>query len=211
MAGLVIFTGANGSMGLHAADYLLSKYPHHTAIFTVRDASESDENTRVLRDIIAKHAKGNALVLPLDLADLTATHAFADKVIAGMQSGAYPSLDAIVCNAYYWNLVGDPEQTVDGFDKTIQIAHIAHAALVLRLLGSFGDDGGRIVLLSSDSHWPGKNPMEVFPPSIDDLDELIKPQAGGDKQGLGYQRYASSKLAMTAWMYALNRQLQQVW
>ncbi|KID95484.1 NAD(P)-binding domain protein, partial [Metarhizium majus ARSEF 297] len=196
MAGLVIFTGANSSMGIPAADHLLQSYPDYTVVFTR------------LRDTIAKHPNAKASILPLDLASLEATHEFADEIIAGIQSGQYPRLAAIVCNAYYWNLLGDPELTGDGYDKTFQVSHISHAALVLRLLGSFGDAGGRIVLLSSDSHWPGKNATEKCPPSMDDLERLVHPTVDDDKQGRGYQRYATAKLAITTWMYALNRNLE---
>jgi NAD(P)-dependent dehydrogenase (short-subunit alcohol dehydrogenase family) len=211
MAGLVIFTGGNSSMAIPAAYHLLHIYPAYTIIFTVRDDSESDVNTKLLRETIAKFPSAKASILPLNLSSLSATHAFADAVIAGIQTGQYPRVSAIVCNAFYWNLVGDPELTEDGFDKTIQVAHISHSALVLRLLGSFADAGGRIILLSSDSHWPGKNSMEKYPPAIPrDLELLINPTADGDKQGRGYQRYATAKLAITTWMYALNNYLEKV-
>lgn len=211
MAGLVIFTGANSSLGIPAADHLLQTYPEYTAVFTVRDASNSDVNTNALRKTIAPYPEGKASIVGLDLASVSAAHTFADSIISGIQSGQYPPIAAIVCNAYYWNLTGDPELTEDGFDKTIQVAHISHAALVLRLLGSFRPSGGRVVLLSSDSHWPGKNSMEKYPPKIpEDLELLIKPTVDDDKEGRGYQRYATGKLAVTAWMYALNRYLEKV-
>lgn len=197
-------------MGIPAADHLLQKYPEYTVIFTVRDASDDDINTKTLRDTISKHPDSKASVLALDLASLSGVHDFADNIIAGIQSGKYPRLAAIVCNAYYWNLIGDPEFTEDGYDKTIQVSHISHAALVLRLLESFDARGGRIVLISSDSHWPGKNAMEKYPPSIDDVENLVNPTVDDDKQGRGYQRYATAKLAITTWMYSLNRRLEKV-
>ncbi len=211
MEGSVILTGANSSLGLHAVEHLLAKYSQYTAILTVRDASDADTNTRRLRGVISQHPGAKAPVHQLDLSGLSATHAFADAVTRGISRGEYPPLVAVICNAYYWNLVGDPELTADGYDTTMQVNHISHAALVLRLLGSFGD-GGRIILLSSDSHWPGKNPMEKYPPFIpDDLQLLVNPNAAGhDKKGRGYQRYATSKLAITAWTHALNRYLQKV-
>lgn len=91
--------------------------------------------------------------------------------------------------------------------------HIAHVALVLQLVGSFGPDGGRVVLFSSDAHWPGKNGLEKYPPTIpEDLELLIKPEADvtKEKEGLAFQRYANSKLAITSWMYALNQRLENV-
>ncbi|KAK0615334.1 putative short-chain dehydrogenase [Bombardia bombarda] len=212
MTGSVIITGANGSVALYSAEHLLQAYPDFTAVFTVRDTSDSDVNTKKLREIIARFPKAKASIHKLDLASLESTQAFADTFAAGVASGQYPPIAAIVANAYYWDLVKGPELTGDGFDKTIQINHISHAALVLRLLGSFAD-GGRVILLSSDSHWPGKNSMEKYPPGLPtDLEELVKPPPvaeGDDLQGRGYQRYATSKLAMTAWAYALNRYLEK--
>jgi NAD(P)-dependent dehydrogenase (short-subunit alcohol dehydrogenase family) len=210
MAGTVILTGANSSLGIHAVEHLLSTYPKYTAILTVRNDSETDTNTGQVRSIIARFPNAKASIHALDLSSLPAVHAFADQIKSDIASAKYPALVAIIANAYYWNLIDDPEITADGYDKTIQVTHIAHSALILRLLGSFGDKG-RIVLLSSDSHWPGKNPMERYPPTIpDDPDELLKPTTDADKQGRGYQRYASAKLAITTWLYPLNKYLQQV-
>lgn len=210
MAGSIIITGANGSVALHAAEHLLKNYSAHTAIFTLRDASDSDVNTQRLRAIISRFPQAKTHILQLDLASLHDTHAFCDLVTAGISSGQYPPIAAIICNAYTWNLVGDPELTVDGYDRTLQVNHISHAALILRLLGQF-EGGGRVILISSDSHWPGKNSMEQYPPSLpSDLSLLENPAVDDDKQGRGYQRYATSKLVITTWMYALNRYLQKV-
>ena len=152
MTGSIILTGANGSVALHATKHLLKNYPSHTAIFTVRDASDSDVNTQQLRAIVSRSPQARVHIHQLDLASLHDTHAFCDLVTSGIASGQYPPIAAIICNAYYWNLVGDPELTVDSYDKTLQVNHISHAALVLRLLGQFGN-GGRVFLISSDSHW----------------------------------------------------------
>ncbi|KAI2617139.1 NAD(P)-binding protein [Hypoxylon sp. NC1633] len=210
MAGTIIFTGANSSLGIPAVEHLLQKHGDYTAILTVRDTSDVDVNTQKLREVVSKFPKAKASIHALDLSSLSATYAFADEIAAGIAGGIFPRLTAIVCNAYYWTLVGDPELTADGFDKTMQVNHISHAALVLRLLGSFGGDGGRVVLISSDSHWTGKNPMEKYPPTIPgDLSLLVKPTVDEDKFGRGYQRYATSKLVLTTWMYALNRYLEK--
>lgn len=210
MTGTIIFTGANSSLGIPATEHLLASYPQYTAILTVRDASESDRNTAELRRIVARFPDASATILALDLSNLSAVHAFSDQISAEISSNTLPPLHAIIANAYHWNLIDDPEITLDGFDKTFQVAHIAHSALILRLLGSFGGEG-RVVLLSSDSHWPGQNSMETYPPVIsDNLDELIMPFCDADKKGRGYQRYATAKLAITTWLYPLNKYLQKV-
>ncbi|KAI5862349.1 putative short-chain dehydrogenase [Durotheca rogersii] len=210
MAGTVILTGANSSAGLHASEHILKKYPQHTAVFTVRSAADTDVNTNSLRAILARYPETKASIHELDLGDLTAVHNFATTISDGVAGGQYPPIKSIICNAYYWNLVSDPELTVDGFDKSIQIGHLSHVALILRLLGSFSPDGGRIELLSSIAHYRKKTGMSPYLPEIpDDLDLLIHPRADPDKQGRGFQRYGTLKLVITTWMYPLNEYLQK--
>lgn len=212
MAGTIIFTGANGSLGLYAVEHLLTKYPEHTALLTVRNATDADPNTGKLRDLIARFPNTKATIYQVDLSRLSDVHGFATVVAEQVESNKLPRIIGIVCNAFYWNLVGGPDMTVDGFEKSFAVSHVAHVALVLRLIGLFSPDGGRVTLLSSDAHYPGKNPTERIPPVIpEDLDLLPKPSATkGDTFGLGYQRYANSKLALTTWMYALNSHLEKV-
>ncbi|KAI0023372.1 putative short-chain dehydrogenase [Xylariomycetidae sp. FL0641] len=232
--GTIILTGANGSVGLHAAEQLLRAHPGCRAVFTVRDGDGGDAHTARLRALVARYPEARAAsVHQVDLADLRSVHAFADVVARGVAAGAYPPLRALVCAAAYWNLVaraggGGPggQTTVDGFDKTLQVAHVAHAALVLRLLGSFAadadaddDDGGgggggggscRVVLLSSEGHFRRPNTMTSLLPDIPaDLDELNSPPTDGDPSDRGFQRYGTAKLVLTTWMYALNRYLEQ--
>ncbi|KJZ71632.1 hypothetical protein HIM_08944 [Hirsutella minnesotensis 3608] len=147
----------------------------------------------------------------LNLGQLDAVFAFADFVDGEIARGALPPLTSIVCNAFYWNLVRPLEMTRDGFEKTMQINHVAHAALVLRMLRRFAPTG-RIVLLSSDAHRPGQNKLEKMAPSLpDNLERLVKPEPDGsdDHLAYGFHRYANSKLAVTAWGLALSRHLQK--
>ncbi|KAI1458165.1 NAD(P)-binding protein [Annulohypoxylon moriforme] len=210
MAGSVLITGANGTLALPAVDHLLKNYPEYTAILTVRDASEADPNTQKLREIISRYSEAKASIQQLDLSTISNVHDFASKVSEDIAAKRTPPLKTIVCNACYWNLVGDPELTGDGYDKTFQVNHISHVALVLRLLDRFAPDGGRIVMFSSEAHEPGRALLEKFPPTIpDDLDLLAKPAPHEDKRGAGFHRYGSSKLATTAWTHALNRYLEK--
>jgi hypothetical protein len=99
----------------------------------------------------------------------------------------------------------------------MQVNHHAHASLVLRLLGSFGPDGGRVVLFVGDSIEPGKNKLEVIPASIptspDGLEHLVHPapddSAAGDSLAHGFCRYATSKLTILTWGLALIRRLEK--
>ncbi|KAL8678350.1 MAG: hypothetical protein Q9224_007123 [Gallowayella concinna] len=211
MAGTYIITGANGSLAIPAIQHLLTKYPNSTLIATVRNANDTDLNTLSLRNTLNAFPQAKTSVRQLDLALLSSVHDFAKSIAAEISSGKLPPLSAIICNAYYWNLIKPIETTADGYEKSFQVSHLAHVALVLRLLGSFGPTGGRIVLFSSDAHKPGgANGLAKYPPSIpDDLEQLVKPATDVpvDNLGKGFLRYANSKLAITIWMYALNRAL----
>ena len=213
MAGTIIITGANSSLAIPAIEHLLCNYPGYTSILTVRNASRNDVNTNKLRNALAKYQNNKSSIIELDLAKLSAVQEFARSIAVEITAGTCPALAAIVCNAYYWNLAQEPQITSDGYEKSFQISHIAHVSLVLLLLNSFAPTGGRVVLLSSDAHWPGKNSLEKYPPAIpDDLELLVKPAVdkSADNFGRGFQRYANSKLAVVTWMYALNSRLEDV-
>ena len=211
MGDTIILTGANGSLALPAVDRLLTNHPEHHLILTVRDASDADANTQKLRDIIAQHPESKTSVFELDLASLPATNEFVDHVVQRIANKTYPPLGAIICNAHYWDLVRDPQITEDGYEKTLQVCHISHTAIVLRLLGQFGPGKGRVLLLSSLAHWGGKSGMEKIPPELPDhLDALNNPIPEPDNYSRGFQRYGNAKLAVTTWGFALNRRLQEV-
>lgn len=210
MAGTIIITGANGSLAIHAAQHLLRRAPDSTLVLTVRDTSDSDANTKRLCAVVNQFPNSRVSIRKLDLASLKAVNEFADAIATEVAQETLPPLVAIICNAFHWNMIADPELTEDGLEKTMQVNHVSHSALVLRLLGSFGPQRGRIVLFTSDCHSPGRNGLERYPPGLpDDLDELVEAGPETDKQGRGFQRYANSKLAILMWTYALNRHLEK--
>ena len=220
MAGTIIITGANGSLAMPAVEHLLTHFPDFTLVLTVRNDSRDDVNTNALRGVVARfHDDGNARasIRKLDLSSLNAVHKFTEAIADEIFQGFLPPLASIVCNAYYWNLSHPLQMTVDGYEKSMQVCHIAHVALVLRLLGSFNLHGGRIVLFASDAHEPGKNSREVIPPSIPTqhkrLELLAKPTPDdatvADNTGYGFYRFANAKLAVTTWGHALNHHLEK--
>jgi NAD(P)-dependent dehydrogenase (short-subunit alcohol dehydrogenase family) len=213
MSSTVVLTGANGSAALWIVRYLLQHHLDKHLVLTVRDTSDSDVNTNLLREALAEYPDARFSIRPLDLSNLVAVHEFAKTLVNEVAQGEVPQLESIICNAFYWNLASAEETTSDGYGKTFQVNHIAHSALVLRLLGSFADSGGRVVLFTSDAHWPGKNSLEKISPSIPStLDELARPSLDQSEDHLakGQNRYALSKLTILMWMYALNRHLQKV-
>ncbi|KAI1416955.1 hypothetical protein F5Y13DRAFT_177398 [Hypoxylon sp. FL1857] len=208
MTGTVIFTGANASLAIPAIDHLLNKYPEYELILTVRDASESDVNTNRLRKVISKYPQAKTHIRQLDLAILSSVHELAENIVQEIEDGKHPPIKAIICAAYRWNFVQDPQSTIDGLNETLQISHVSHVALILRLIGNFRPEGGRILVFSSDTHTPGGSSGERYPPGIpQDLDLLAKPPVYEDKFGRGFQVYANVKLTITCWMHVLNRYL----
>lgn len=213
MTGTILLTGANGSLALASVRYSLTYHSDYTLLLTVRDASEKDANTNTLRELLADYPKSRAIIRQLDLGQLNSVADFARNVAAEVSTGQLPPLASIICNAFFWNLNKPMEFTGDGFEKTIQIVHLAHASLVVHLLNSFHPQKGRIVLLSTDGVFPGKNSLEKFPPGMpDDLDSLVHPHLdeGNDHLGYGFRRYANAKLAAVIWGEQLNRRLEKV-
>jgi NAD(P)-dependent dehydrogenase (short-subunit alcohol dehydrogenase family) len=121
MAGTVIITGANGSLAIPAVAHLLRHYPDTMLILTVRNITDSDPNTLKLRRTIAEFPNAKTCIKLLDLALLRSVHEFTQQIASAITASTYPSLSAIICNAYYWNLVGDLEFTDDGFEKSFQV------------------------------------------------------------------------------------------
>jgi NAD(P)-dependent dehydrogenase (short-subunit alcohol dehydrogenase family) len=214
MTGTVILTGANGSLALPAVKYLLSAYPTFTLVLTVRDDSDQDRNTAELRRIMSEHASSAAFVRKLDLASLEEVKGFSDHLQSEIEDGKLPRLVAIVCNAMSWQLSGNIAHTKDGYETTFAINHLAHFALSLRLLGTMDAQRGRIVFLGSEAHRPEQARLSKgFPTHIpDDPDLLVHPLPvrKEEEMGRGFQRYGTSKLAITMVMYELNRRFKMV-
>lgn len=210
--GTVLITGANGSLAVPAVGYLLSKYPSCTAVLTVRDDSERDTNTIRLRSIIAKYPNAHCSIRKLDLARLSDVGAFTDAIHSDIANGRLQPLVAIICNAFTWDMSETIKFTDDGFERAMGVNHVAHFDLTLRLLGDLEPKRGRIVFMSSESHWPGKAGFEKYAPILPaDLDLLVKPQPDklGEEVGRGFQRYGLSKLVIVMSMYELNRRLKK--
>ncbi|KAL8754214.1 MAG: hypothetical protein Q9199_004502 [Rusavskia elegans] len=178
MPGTIIITAANSCLAIPAVQHLLTDYPGYTAVLTVRNM-DTDVNTKRLRAIIAKHPDAKTSVHELDLADLRLYMISRAILYCRRDSkGQPPPLASLICNAFHWNLSGGVETTKDGYEKSLQVNHVAYATLVLRLLRSFGPDGGRIVLFSSDAHWPGEErSRELLRPLLRFMDPTTRTAA----------------------------------
>jgi NAD(P)-dependent dehydrogenase (short-subunit alcohol dehydrogenase family) len=212
MEGCVLITGANSSLAIPAVDHLLSNYPNLTAVLTVRNLGTTDANTQRLREVLSMYPTQKAHLHSLDLASLPQVATFSKEIAHEISAGRLPPFVSIICNAFAWSISGGLKYSHDGYELSMAVNHLAHLSLVMRLLGSFSETG-RITFLASDTHYPGKSPLQKFPPVLpDDLDLLIRPpsEKQGEEIGRGFQRYGVSKLAIITVMYELNRRLAQV-
>ncbi|TGO65680.1 hypothetical protein BOTNAR_0075g00300 [Botryotinia narcissicola] len=208
--GTVLITGANSSLAIPSIEYLLTRYPEYTAVLTVRNAS--DENTQRLRETLSGFPEDRSTIHTLDLGSLAAVESYAGVIKADITAGRLPPLAAIICNAFTWSISDGLKFTSDNYESSMAVNHLAHLAMVLRLLGSFRSEGGKIVILGSDSHYPGKSGLEKFPPNLpDDLELLVRPAPDqiGEEVGRGFQRYGLSKVAAIMGMYQLNKRLSK--
>lgn len=163
---VAVLTGVTSGLGAHALDQIVAQ-PGTRAIVGARSAGPK-----------------NVEVLPLDLASLDSVRAFAAAVeerLGGAQ------IDMLVLNAaaQYRSLT----HTVDGFEATFAVNHLAHY-LLARLLLSRMAAGGRIIFTTSDTHDPAVLPLLLKPiaPRTLDPQQLAHP----NKRNSG--AYPASKL-----------------
>jgi protochlorophyllide reductase len=137
----VIMTGASAGIGLEAFKHIAANR-EATCIVGIR-------NKTTVPDFVRDHAQ----LADLDLADLTSVRHFCAQVLAG------PPIDRLVLNAGIQ--LNKPATSIDGFELTFAVNHLAHFVIVQSLMHAMAPDG-RIVLTSSGTHDPAeKAPIPV--------------------------------------------------
>ncbi|ESZ96572.1 hypothetical protein SBOR_3074 [Sclerotinia borealis F-4128] len=210
--GTVLITGANSSLAIPSIQHLLTNYPTHNVLLTVRNTNTSDANTQQLLKVLSPFPSSRYSLRPLDLSSLSAVQTFAAETKTEIIAGTLEPLVAIICNAFKWSITSGLKITSDGYESSMAVNHLAHLSLSLRLLDSFAPEGGRIVILGSDAHYPGKSGLEKYPPLLpENLELLVKPEPDkvSEEVGRGFQRYGLSKAVAIMGMYQLNTRLQK--
>ena len=181
---IVVMTGATSGIGANAA---------------MRIAAQP--NIRLIIGARGGHSgpKG-AEVIPVDLASLASVRTFAEDVNKRLD-GAH--IDMLVLNAGIQT--SDAKQrTVDGFEVTFAVNHLAHYLLARLLVPRMSDDG-RLVMTTSDTHDPA-----VFSgaPKTLDPEALAHPDKIGG--GARFGAYPASKLCdlLTARSFAAFAKVQ---
>jgi NAD(P)-dependent dehydrogenase (short-subunit alcohol dehydrogenase family) len=163
---IIVMTGATSGIGAHAL-MQLTHQPDTRVIIGARGASPEGVEA-----------------LPLDLSSLESVHKFADAV---KQRLAGARIEILVLNAgAQFRKAAQP--TVDGFEPTFGVNHLAHYLLARLLLPSIAE-GGRLVITTSDTHDPAIVPIG---PKQLDPQRLAHPDRGGLTAFA--RAYAASKL-----------------
>ena len=184
----ILITGATRGLGRAAAEAALARGARVLA---------AGRDQRALETM---GQRSGVVPVLLDLGDLDGVRAAARRL---------PHVDAVAANAGLQVLRG-PTTTVDGFEETFQVNHLAHVTLVEELLAR-PDPPRRIVFLGSATHDPAVRTGTPDPVEHDDLTALA--HVGPDSEPArtaGLRRYTTSKLLAAAVAAALARERPDV-
>ena len=179
---IVVMTGATSGIGANAAQRIAARPIIHLIIGARGGHS----------------GPGGAVVIPLDLASLASVRTFAEEVKERIHG---EPIDMLVLNAGVQTM-DTKQRTVDGFEVTFAVNHLAHY-LLARLLVPKMTDNGRLVFTTSDTHDPA-----IFSGAPKKLDP--EALAHPDKNRGRYSAYPASKLCnlLTARSFAALSQAQ---
>lgn len=167
-----VVTGANSGVGFHTTRHLV-EYGWKVVMV----CRSEERGSEALASVREAYPDAEVELLLHDLASLD------DVVALSEELRGLPRLDALVNNA---GLYSAPlERTVDGFEITMGVNHVAHMLLTLRLEDRLRRPGARVVNVASEGHRSGR--LRRAP--IDDILRGRQPKYGG------VQAYSDSKLA----------------
>jgi NAD(P)-dependent dehydrogenase (short-subunit alcohol dehydrogenase family) len=177
-----IVTGANSGIGFETARMLALRGAN-----VVLACRSPDKGKAALHRILAEEPKGTLTLEALDLADLDAIAAFADRFVA-----KHDRLDLLINNAGV--MIPPLLRTRQGFELQFGTNHLGHAALTARLAPLvLRTPGARFVIVSSMAHHGG-----VI--DFDDLNWNSRPYNA-------LKAYQQSKLANLMFALELQRRL----
>lgn len=222
----IIITGGNSGLGYQCAKAIAQSDRGWHIIIASRNLHRVES---AVRQLITETGYPHIQGLELDLASLQSVRHFVQK-LAHLH---IPRLKGLVCNAGVQIVSGDTF-TVDGFETTFGVNHLAHFLLVNLLLPQMVENS-RIVFVSSDTHDPTtqtgmpapryESPHQMaFPRETNELEHagsIRQSRYDAIFQGKGYckgkrfatangqRRYATSKLCNLLCTYELARRLQR--
>lgn len=176
---IIVMTGVTAGLGAYALEDIASQ-PNIKVIIGARGGGRT--------------APRHVEIIPLDLASLESVRQFA-KMITSQLAGR--PIDILVLNAGMQAPTNEG-RSVDGYELTFAVNHLAHY-LLARILLPYMADHGRLVITTSETHDPAVTPIA---PKTLELQALAHPDKNGF--GSGIRAYAASKLCnlLTAQAFA---------
>lgn len=180
MSKVAIVTGATSGLGLETARRLAER--GYEVGLLARDRSKAAKAA----DSIGRTAEIAPVIFHCDMSELAQV-----RQAAGEIGARFPRIDVLVNNAGVINM--KRRVTVDGFEETFAVNHLAHFLLTGLLLPNLQAAAlARIVVVSSNAHVPFKL----------DLDDLMS-----ERRYSTFPVYGRSKLANLYFTYELARRL----
>jgi protochlorophyllide reductase len=214
----VLLTGGNSGIGLQAAMQLLQA--GHRLTVLCRDAASAERLGQVLAPLaqqapaeqpLANQPLGARLATPIcDLDDLTSIERCAAELLT-----AGEPIDSLVLNAgLQYSGASEPRWSAQGFELTFAVNHLAHQALLQRLLPLLlRGTAPRLVVTASEVHDPTTAGGKVGQPAgLGDLSGLRQGAGAAMLDGGPFnaeKAYKDSKLCNLLMARELDRQLRQ--
>ena len=145
----LLLTGGSSGIGLQATIQLLAA--GHRLTVPCRDAASADRLGQLLAEG-AEQPLGGRLATPIcDLGDLASVERCADDLLAAAEP-----IDRMVLNAgLQYSGASEPRWSVQGFELTVAVNHLAHQVLLQRLLPLLLlGTAPRLVVTGSEVHDP---------------------------------------------------------
>ncbi|THC92508.1 hypothetical protein EYZ11_008019 [Aspergillus tanneri] len=207
LVGTAIVTGANGSLGSEIAIAIAKAQPFVHLMLLARDIRS--DSVKDLTSRLRLIGPRSVEVLRVDLASFNSVVSFAENTVERVQSKEIPPVTVLINSAATSSYMTD-QTTRDGYDPVYQTNCIAPFLLTETLLEAFraGDGtpngGARVINIGCSSMSKGSlDYFEKHPTASDANQPPGTPMSAKD----GAIRYGSSKLIMSAAMYALRRSL----
>ncbi|ROO50768.1 NAD(P)-dependent dehydrogenase (short-subunit alcohol dehydrogenase family) [Micromonospora sp. Llam0] len=187
----IVMTGGTSGFGADTRRRLVAQ-PGTRVLSGTRRAASGDPDT----------ASDGPDTLSLDLARLDSVRAFARAVTDRLDG---TPIDALVLNAGLSFRTGD-RRTVDGFETTFAVNHLAHYLLIRLLMPNLAPKA-TVIVTTSGTHDPDHDTLLPTPPRHADARLLARPdtdpERDTDPRSAGGRAYTSSKLCNVLTVRAL--------
>jgi mannan polymerase II complex ANP1 subunit len=204
LVGTAIITGGNGSLGSEIAVAIAKTQPYVHLLLLARDIRS--ESVKQVRERVRLIGPRSFEVLKVDLANFNSVVSFAELTVERVHNKEIPPVTLLINSAAMSSYVSD-HVTRDGHDPVYQTNCIAPFLLTVSLLEAFraGDGtpngGARVINIGCSSM--SKGTLGYF----EDPDSANLQNGAALSAKEGNKRFGSSKLIMSAAMYALRRSL----